>query len=144
MVLAYHPQVLRKVVAYLVHRLLKLEEEVLLLERRADVHRMRRIEVQRLLVLQLRHLDVHAGVYVAVEVGREHGAVGRELDARDGLVAVELAARALRAYGAREKADLHSVPRLRVARNVWTVGMRPEVDPEHAHRRVRIQELVAA
>ena len=105
---------------------------------------MRRIEVQRLLVLQLRHLDVHAGVDVAVKVCREHGAVGRELDAADGLVAVELAAHALRADGAGEKTDLHPVPGIRVAGDVRTVGMRPEVDTEHAHRRVRVMELVAA
>ena len=143
MVLAYHPKVLREVVAYLVHRALKLLEEVLAPKRRADIHRVRGVEVKRLFVLKLRHLHIDARVYVAPEICREHFAVRRKLDARYRLVAVELASGTLGADGARKKSDLHPVPRLWLARHVFAVWTRPEIDAEHPHRRMRIAELVA-
>ena len=99
--------------------------------------------MERLLVLELRHLHVHHRVHVAAEVRREHVAVGRELDAGDRLVAVELSAGALRADGAGEKTHLHAVPGLGLAGHVGAVGTRPEVHAQHAHRRVRVEELVA-
>ena len=99
--------------------------------------------MKRLLVLELWHLDVNAGVDLAVEVCLQHGAVGRKLDAGDGIVAVELAPCALGAYGAREKANLHAMPGLWLARLVGTVRARPEVNAEHPHGSVRVAELVA-
>ena len=100
--------------------------------------------MEGLLVLEVRHLHVDACVDVTVAVRPQHVAVGRELDARNRLVAVELASGALRADSAGEKADFHSAPCLGLARHVAAVGTRPEVYAQHPHRGVRIVELVAA
>ena len=142
--LADHALVLGEVVADRLHRLLKRHKQVFPVPRRADVHGMRRVDVQGYLVAELVHLHVHACVDLAAEVRREHLIVGGELPVRHaGAVFLELPLRALAAYRGRQKADPHSGPRRRRARLVCAAGMRPKERAEHAYRRVREKEALA-
>ncbi len=140
-----HAHVLREVVADAVERLLEPEEEVLARGGDADVHRMRRVDVERALLVERGHLDVHACVDLAGEVGLRERVVRRILHARYVVrVLLELAADALCAERAGEDADSHAAPRRLVAGLEPAAALRPEVDAEHPDRRVRIQELLAA
>ena len=140
-----HPHVLGEVVAHLVEGPLQLAEELRGLGRGAEVHWMGGVDVERALLVELRHLDVHQRVNLAGEVRVQERPVRRVLAADDSeRFALELALDPLRADGAGQHADFHAVPAGRVARLEPVAGMRPEEHAEHPYGGVREEELVAS